>query len=184
MKKAIKITALCLSLLAIEAIQAISLSDTWAKAKEKAYRTKENISNRLNNLDESTKNAIIGGGIATAGTAAVAGAGYAGYKAFNDKEEGASSYATGPSLEDILAKQSAKGSGKTVEQEAAELWQKHPNLSKTGPLAPPLPARDNSFVSTKTPPPAAPSRPTTFNPVPVLPIAPSKTFEDIYDRED
>jgi uncharacterized protein YdhG (YjbR/CyaY superfamily) len=62
-----------------------SLSDTWNKTKNKAYSAKENISNKWENLDESTKNAIIGASVATAATAVAAGAGYAGYNAYQKK---------------------------------------------------------------------------------------------------
>jgi hypothetical protein len=120
MKNTNKLMTLCLSLVAIQTIQAISLSDTWNKAKNKAYSAKENISNKWENLDESTKNAIIGTGIATAGVAATAGAAYGGYKAFGDSE-GSSVYGTGPSQEEILSKQGLSGSGKTVGEEVYEL---------------------------------------------------------------
>lgn len=62
-----------------------SLSDTWNKAKNKAYSAKESISNKWESLDESTKNAIIGASVATAATAVTAGAGYAGYNAYQNK---------------------------------------------------------------------------------------------------
>lgn len=118
MKNTVKLIALCLGLVVIQTIQTVSLSDTWNKAKNKAYSTKESISNKWENLDESTKNAIIGTGVAAAGTAAVAGAAYGGYKAY---ENNSSVYGPGPSLEEIQNKQSFSGSGKTVEQEVSDL---------------------------------------------------------------
>lgn len=62
-----------------------SLSDTWGKAKSKMHDAKKSISNKWNNLDESTKNALIGAGVATAATVAAAGAGYAGYNAYQNR---------------------------------------------------------------------------------------------------
>lgn len=58
-------------------------------------------------------------------------------------------------------KQGISGEGKTVEQETSELSAE----KRLSP--PPLPPRDTPNF-----PPAVPSRPTTFTPVPVLPIAP------------
>lgn len=66
-------------------IHSFSFSDTWSKAKNKAYSAQKSISEKWENLDESTKSAIIGAGVATAGAAVAAGAGYAGYNAYQDK---------------------------------------------------------------------------------------------------
>jgi hypothetical protein len=64
---------------------ALSLSDAWDKAKNKMSGAKESVSKKWDNLDESTKNAIIGASVATAATAVAAGAGYAGYNAYQNQ---------------------------------------------------------------------------------------------------
>jgi hypothetical protein len=70
---------------AVHLAHAISLSDTWDKAKNKMYGAKESVSKKWDSLDETTKNAIIGASVATAATAVVAGAGYAGYNAYQNQ---------------------------------------------------------------------------------------------------
>lgn len=119
MKKTIKITALCLSLIAIQTIHTVSLTSAWETAKSKAQSGYQSTKQGWENLDESTKNAIIGTGIATAGVAATAGAAYGGYKAYGDRDS--SVYGPGPSQEEILSKQGLSGSGKTVGEEVYEL---------------------------------------------------------------
>jgi hypothetical protein len=119
MKRTIKITALCLGLVAIQTIHTVSLTSAWETAKSRAKSGYESAIQGWENLDESTKNAIIGTGIATAGVAATAGAAYGGYKAYGDRDS--SVYGPGPSQEEILSKQSLSGSGKTVGEEVYEL---------------------------------------------------------------
>ncbi len=63
----------------------LSLSDAWDKTKNRIHSTTENISNKWNNLDKSTKNVLIGAGVATTATAVAAGAGYAGYNAYQNR---------------------------------------------------------------------------------------------------
>jgi hypothetical protein len=86
MKNITKITTLCLSLLAIQIAHTASLTSAWEAAKSKAKSGYQSAKQGWENLDESTKNAIIGTGVAAAGTAAVAGAGYAGYKNFDSNK--------------------------------------------------------------------------------------------------
>lgn len=116
MKNTNKLMTLCLSLVAIQTIHTVSL---WETAKSKAQSGYQSAKQGWENLDESTKNAIIGTGIATAGVAATAGAAYGGYKAYENIDS--SVYGTGPSQEEILSKQGLSGSGKTVGEEVYEL---------------------------------------------------------------
>lgn len=123
MKNRIKLMTLCLGLVAIQTTHPFSVSDTWNQAKNtaksgyesakfKAQTSYQDAKQGWENLDESTKNAILGVGIATAGTAAAAGAGYAGYKAY----EGQSS-SVGPSEADIFNRPSRTNPQKTTYEE-------------------------------------------------------------------
>lgn len=129
MKNINKITTLCLGLLVIQSIHAVSsLTSAWESAKGKAKSSYQSAKQGWEDLSPETKNAIIGAGIATAGTAAAAGAGYAGYKAYKDQD--GSVYGVGPSQEELLQKQSLSGSGKTVGEEAYNLYREQNPLPR------------------------------------------------------